>query len=46
MIRVAKNASINPKGKPLIVEAWIKSERPNGTVLARGGPADGYQPVE
>jgi hypothetical protein len=42
MIRVEKSKSLNPSGKSLIVEAWVKSARPNGVILAHGGPAAGY----
>lgn len=42
MIHVTKAASINPANKPLTIEAWVKTERLNGVVAARGGPAIGY----
>lgn len=42
MIRVEKSPSLNPAGKPITVEAWVKAEAPQGVVLARGGPALGY----
>jgi len=42
LIRVAKSESLNPAGKPLTVEAWVKAERPGGVVLARGGGNHGY----
>ena len=42
MIRVAKSKSQNPAGKAIAVEAWINAERPEGVVVARGGPAAGY----
>ncbi|MHC4298140.1 MAG: outer membrane protein assembly factor BamB family protein [Planctomycetota bacterium] len=41
-ITVEKSASLNPAGKPLTVLAQVKSERPGGVVLARGGGAMGY----
>ena len=34
--------SLNPAGKPIAVEAWIKAEPSGGVVLARGGGAHGY----
>ncbi len=34
--------SIDPTGKPIVVEAWAKPSKPNGVVLAHGGPAHGY----
>jgi len=41
-IRVEKSASLNPAGKPLSVEAWVKAEKPDGVVLAHGGGGIGY----
>ncbi len=41
-IRVEKSASLNPAGKPLAVEAWIRAERSDGAILARGGNVHGY----
>lgn len=42
MIRFGKPAGINPTKKPLTVEAWVQADRPDGVVLAHGGPAVGY----
>ena len=42
MIRVAKSKSLDPTGKPILVEAWVKAAGPNGVILAHGGPSDGY----
>ena len=42
LIRVEKSGSLNPAGKPITVEAWIKTEQPNGAVLAHGGSNHGY----
>ncbi len=43
MVSFKKSPSLNPSGKALVVEAWIKPGKKNdGTVLAQGGPADGY----
>ena len=41
-VLVPKTASLNPKGKDLVVEAWVYAERPSGTVLAHGGSSYGY----
>ncbi len=42
MVRVGKSESLDPTGKPIVVEAWVKLDRGGGVVLARGGPAQGY----
>ncbi|MEA1950592.1 MAG: PQQ-binding-like beta-propeller repeat protein, partial [Planctomycetota bacterium] len=42
MVAVEKSPSLNPAGKPLAVEAWVKAGKPSGVVVARGGPAHGY----
>jgi outer membrane protein assembly factor BamB len=42
LIRVEKSRSLNPAGKPVTVEAWVKAEKPGGVILARGGNAHGY----
>lgn len=34
--------TLDPTGKPLAVEAWVKAEKPSGVILARGGPANGF----
>ena len=34
--------SQNPTGKPITVEAWMTTTNPNGVVVARGGPAEGF----
>ena len=41
-IRVAKTESLNPAGKAIAVEAWVRAEKSDGVILARGGPAHGY----
>lgn len=41
-ISVSKSESLNPAGKSLAVEAWVKATKANGVVLARGGPSHGY----
>ncbi|MDP6467383.1 MAG: PQQ-binding-like beta-propeller repeat protein [Pirellulaceae bacterium] len=42
MVQFKKTPSLNPQGKPLTVEAWFSADRPDGVILARGGPTDGY----
>ena len=42
MITIPLSKSLNPTGKSLTVEAWVKSAGPNGVVIARGGPSQGY----
>ncbi len=42
VVRVGKTPSLNPKGKPVAVEAWVRPSKTNGVILARGGPAHGY----
>jgi len=41
-VKVPKSPSLNPAKSPWSVEAWIKSDRPDGVVLARGGGIHGY----
>ncbi|MHC4680906.1 MAG: outer membrane protein assembly factor BamB family protein [Planctomycetota bacterium] len=41
-IRVDNSASLNPAGKPLAVEAWVKADKSDGVILARGGGSHGY----
>lgn len=38
----AKTPALDPTSRPLTVEAWITSTNPNGVVVARGGPAEGF----
>ncbi|MCH2363529.1 MAG: PQQ-binding-like beta-propeller repeat protein, partial [Planctomycetes bacterium] len=42
MIQVPRSKSLDPTGKSLTVEAWANSASPNGVVIARGGPSQGY----
>ena len=42
MVRYDNTASLDPSNKALTVEAWVKPEKPNGVILARGGPSYGY----
>ena len=41
-VGIDKSASLDPTGKPLAVEAWVKADAGDGVVVARGGPAYGY----
>ncbi len=34
--------SLNPAGKPVTVEAWFTTTKPQGVILARGGPNEGF----
>ncbi|WP_197231242.1 outer membrane protein assembly factor BamB family protein [Novipirellula artificiosorum] len=34
--------SLNPANKPITVEAWMTTTKPNGVLIARGGPAAGF----
>jgi outer membrane protein assembly factor BamB len=34
--------SLNPTGKPLTIEAWMTSTKPQGVIVARGGPTEGF----
>ena len=42
MVHVPKTPALNPKGKELTIEAWVRSNRKSGVVVARGGPAAGF----
>ena len=37
-----KAPSLNPAGKPITIEAWVTATKPNGVIVARGGPAEGF----
>ncbi len=41
-VAVKKTEILDPTGKPLTVEAWVKAAKPNGTVIARGANVNGY----
>jgi len=41
-IEVAKSKSLNPTGKAITVEAWIKPKKNNGVIVAKGGASLGY----
>ena len=42
VVSFGKPPSMNPKGKPITIEAWVTSTKPKGTIIARGGPTDGF----
>ncbi|MDE2681989.1 MAG: LamG domain-containing protein, partial [Verrucomicrobiota bacterium] len=42
MVSFGVPKTMDPTGKPLTVSAWVNVKRPNGVILARGGPANGY----
>ncbi len=37
-----KTSSLDPTGKPFTIEAWVTATRPQGVIVARGGPAEGF----
>lgn len=41
-VRFKNTGSLDPTGKPITVEAWISATKPNGVIVARGGPAEGF----
>jgi len=41
-VSVANSPSLDPTGKAVAVEAWVKADRGDGVVLARGGNLQGY----
>jgi outer membrane protein assembly factor BamB len=42
MIAFEKTKSIDPTNQAIAVEAWVNAEKPNGVILAHGGPTHGY----
>ncbi|QDU94039.1 outer membrane protein assembly factor BamB family protein [Lignipirellula cremea] len=42
MIRVEKSKSLDPTNKPVVLSLWVKAEKPEGVLAARGGPAAGF----
>ena len=42
MITFGTPKGLNPKGKALAIEAWVKAEKNDGAIVARGGPKDGF----
>lgn len=41
-VSFGKPPALDPKGKPITTEAWFTSTKPKGTIIARGGPTDGF----
>jgi outer membrane protein assembly factor BamB len=41
-ISIPKSVSLNPAATALSIEAWVKADKPDGVILARGGQALGY----
>lgn len=41
-VSFGKPPALNPAGKPLTIEAWFTATKAQGTIVARGGPADGF----
>ncbi len=37
-----KPKGLDPTGKPLTVEAWVTATKPQGVIIARGGPTNGF----
>lgn len=37
-----KSPSLDATGKPITLEAWFTATNPNGAIVARGGPAEGF----
>ena len=42
MITFGTPKTLNPQGKALAIEAWIKADKNDGVIVARGGPKDGF----
>ncbi len=41
-LALPKAAAPNPAGKPIVISAWIRPEKPDGVILAHGGNRHGY----
>ena len=37
-----KVPGLNPKGKPITLEAWVTTTKSQGVIAARGGPSEGF----
>lgn len=46
MIQFPMAKTLNPVGKAITVEAWVKAEGKEGVILARGGPAAGFALIQ
>ncbi len=40
--RFEKSSSLDPSDKPITIEAWVTTTKPQGVVVARGGPTEGF----
>ena len=41
-VQFPNSPSLNPEGKAITVEAWMTTTNPNGVIVSRGGPAEGF----
>ncbi|WP_413433142.1 PQQ-binding-like beta-propeller repeat protein [Crateriforma spongiae] len=41
-VSVPMSPSIQPQQQPITVEAWFTTTKPNGVIVAHGGPSEGY----
>lgn len=37
-----RSPSLDASGKPITLEAWMTATNPNGVIVARGGPSEGF----
>lgn len=37
-----KSSSLDPSRRPITVEAWVTTTKPQGVIIARGGPTHGF----
>lgn len=42
IVRFENTKTLDPTNTPLAVEAWVNAQKPNGVIIARGGPAQGF----
>ncbi len=42
MVSLARPKKLDPTGQGIVVEAWVNASKPNGVILAHGGPTQGY----
>ncbi len=42
VLRITPDKSLDPTNRPLTVEVWAHAKKPNGVILAHGGPLNGY----
>lgn len=41
-VQFPKSSSLDPSNKPITAEAWVTATKPNGIIMARGGPTHGF----